>query len=671
MAAWSIALALCVAACSAGASAGEAGAGEDAARWQNIVADYTRNAASAAGGSAAVAAGSSSAGAWGGWFPPPIPLQLPLHSEGGRSLPVLVVPVPVPVPFAAPADAAQCPVSPQPIRTVSYDSYSAPAPAPVNAAPDAQVVYGPAPVYNQPQPQYAPATSAPYAPSAPPAPPAPPIYVPEPDNEVPPAPAPTRGPSRRVKTDERHARNAPKFPPVEDSRLLVEQFLAQEPKDPSLPPIVIDPVGVVSTEDYTVEELEASQISSHQKAMGPEVPHVEELTEALADPQASAERKRLICRRRKTESGESEAQGAPPPPPPPPPRFERSMLLRGRLTVPRADYTEPYTIWWDAASGASRVDFHGGSTSTYRMMKRDGRVQSVQIRVDRTGETDVRRCTVTSPRRMTLAERALPALPDLQAFTFAGYVLRGEQRTERWRYTMSGHSGELGGARGEALTFLHELLVRRAPDNFTTIPLRYAVRVDSSVLGADCDTYVHHFDEVQTKHHNSAMFNLNVADACEHVEITDRMDIVEPLREFTMMRRDPRHDVEIEQYKKKFERVYADDVEEAVRKNILMQNQRFTAAANRQGASFDLGINFLSDRLVAERRVMLGVEQVPDSEPGEPFPHPRAELEALRGRLPRKFDWRERGAVTPVRSKSQARLTLTYTDSTDHSFKIP
>lgn len=34
---------------------------------------------------------------------------------------------------------------------------------------------------------------------------------------------------------------------------------------------------------------------------------------------------------------------------------------------------------WDAASGASRVDLHGGATSAYRMMLPDGRVQAVEV----------------------------------------------------------------------------------------------------------------------------------------------------------------------------------------------------------------------------------------------------------------------------------------------------
>lgn len=40
---------------------------------------------------------------------------------------------------------------------------------------------------------------------------------------------------------------------------------------------------------------------------------------------------------------------------------------------------------------------------------------------------------------------------------------------------------------------------------------RYSVRVDSSVLGADCDGYVHHFDEVRTGPHDSPMiFHLDI-----------------------------------------------------------------------------------------------------------------------------------------------------------------
>lgn len=39
---------------------------------------------------------------------------------------------------------------------------------------------------------------------------------------------------------------------------------------------------------------------------------------------------------------------------------------------------------------------------------------------------------------------------------------------------------------------------------------RYSVRVDSSVLGADADGYVHHFDEVKPQHHDAAMFHLDI-----------------------------------------------------------------------------------------------------------------------------------------------------------------
>lgn len=53
-----------------------------------------------------------------------------------------------------------------------------------------------------------------------------------------------------------------------------------------------------------------------------------------------------------------------------------------------------------------------------------------------------------------------------------GYSEAEFGRVERWTRTVSGNAGELGGVRGEALTFRHEMLVARAPDNYTSTPLR-------------------------------------------------------------------------------------------------------------------------------------------------------------------------------------------------------
>ncbi|KAG6464167.1 hypothetical protein O3G_MSEX014328 [Manduca sexta] len=337
---------------------------------------------------------------------------------------------------------------------------------------------------------------------------------------------------------------------------------------------------------------------------------------------------------------------------PPRPRFDRSLMLRGELTVPRAGYTESYIAWWDSQSGAARVDYFDGGTSTYRLLGADGSMRGVRVSMDRTGERHVVRCAVTAPRRASLMDRAPPALPHLGLFSFAGYVDTPGGRVERWRHTVAGRGGELGGVRGEALTFRHELELQRAADNDTALPLKYTVSVDSSVLGADCEGYEHRYTEVRLGEHEPALLRLDTEEVCEETELTEQWELVEPLREFTLEYRDPRYNGLFDSFQEQYDRAYAGDTEQAVRKALLIQHLRFIDAGNRMGSTALLGNNFFGDRLDTELESLYGVDttgvtdELANGATGNVRTRRDTEL------LPQEFDWRNKKAVTEVRNQT-------------------
>lgn len=95
-----------------------------------------------------------------------------------------------------------------------------------------------------------------------------------------------------------------------------------------------------------------------------------------------------------------------------------------------------------------------------------------------------------------------------------------------------------------------------------------------------------------------------------------------------------------------------------MRKNQFVQHSRFINSCNREGATFEVEVNFLGDRLDVELNVLLGTLFTDaDEAEGDSAPSSDKDLHDIEQKLPREFDWRQHGAVTSVRCKCCISLT--------------
>ncbi|CAF4859840.1 unnamed protein product [Pieris macdunnoughi] len=410
------------------------------------------------------------------------------------------------------------------------------------------------------------------------------------------------------------------FPPLTTnftSEELVQLFLSQTPRAPYLPPLLL------SAHDQTVRQVDAGP--------SPQAPEAHQPSQAA--PVSSPQK----------------------------PSFSSSLQIEAELIVPSSDYTEPYKLWFDGGSKAARVEFHGGSTATYRTFSNEGKVERFEVLVDRSSDSNVRRCARAEPSPATPTDRIPPGLPDITLFQFEGYVEEVNKAVpvERWGRIVAGAEGELGAAKKERLTARHELLLTRTTAG-NTVPIQYTVTMNSSQLGENFDFYQHRYTVVKHVEMEQDFFKPNIEELCDRVERwnkvkPEQMARLEPLREFTLMpARDTRYDEIFDKFKAKYGRVYRDAREEGVRKSALVTFVRFINSANRQGSTARYGVNSFCDRVEAELRQMLGVEMHPgDIDNAEQFPYSRRDVSRREQRLPEQFDWRPRGAVSPVKKQVQ------------------
>lgn len=103
-------------------------------------------------------------------------------------------------------------------------------------------------------------------------------------------------------------------------------------------------------------------------------------------------------------------------------------------------------------------------------------------------------------------------------------------------------------------------------------------------------------------------------------------------------------------FMKKHRVEYATKDEHKHRKHIFKQNLRSIQSSNRAHLGFTLAVNEFGDRTEDELKALFGGQVSGKHRNGKPFPYKLDET--IVRNLPKSFDWRLYGAVTPVKDQS-------------------
>lgn len=322
--------------------------------------------------------------------------------------------------------------------------------------------------------------------------------------------------------------------------------------------------------------------------------------------------------------------------------------MEGVLALPYAEIKEPFIAYFEGPNNRSRIDYYGDLVKTYQrgdvkeevvggvnfklayMVDTNGDAQRVCFRVNGTKEDPVSAQTV---------------LPDLTPFTQTGsdpctdnLVHLSDKTCERWEYQVT------QGDKNNKYVFW---LTR--DDQKNPIPVQYLMYGYDSLLGSHYDKYEVYYKNYRTADIDPNAFAVPQNTTCrsfpgpglEHVGQHN------PIREY-INGVDSHVDKEFDQFVDKHNKTYANQTHERQRKNIFRQNLRYISSKNRESIHFRLAVNHLADMSDNELKILNGKLYSGDENNGLPFDKTKYNLTDI----PKQWDWRLVGAVTPVKDQA-------------------
>lgn len=326
---------------------------------------------------------------------------------------------------------------------------------------------------------------------------------------------------------------------------------------------------------------------------------------------------------------------------PPLPFFGDTYHVKGVISLPYAEITEPFEAWLNSASQSSRIDYYHGQVSTYQLGNENPWGASYKITPETTEiELNVMKCFQVNG---TKDEVVTPqgSLPDTQDFQYLRTEYYLGNLCEVWQnVTMVGHKKNM-----------YTLWVTRAESKYgaPVTPVHYEMKGYNTLLGSHYDKYIVEYKEFSPQV-DPKVFSLPEGMPCggfpgpgvEHHLVAN------PMKDLIHTSASGHSQRVFGYFKDKFQRQYVDHVEHETRQQAFLHNLRYIHSKNRAGLSFSLAMNSLSDRTMPELLAMRGRKSRNYPNNGLPFM-----AENYNGlEVPESVDWRLFGAVTPVKDQA-------------------
>ncbi|KAI5634139.1 papain family cysteine protease domain-containing protein [Phthorimaea operculella] len=302
---------------------------------------------------------------------------------------------------------------------------------------------------------------------------------------------------------------------------------------------------------------------------------------------------------------------------------------------------KPFEIWYSTEVNKSRIDLFGGTISRYFYGPYNeghyGKIYMIHPEVSQDDTQTEVKCEVIPTWR---DQRDF--LPDLYEFEFAGYEPYEDKTVQIWKKTEE----------FEGLMKYEEELIVEELKNDISVPLHHYRKtwdLEDGSLKEDTAVNYFFFNEEINKQDLDA--DAHHADCEEWRRFTDEfyeaIKYLHPSIESDV-------DVAFHRFKKHHNRAYEEeDDEHQKRKEIFKRNWRMIEKHNAKKLGYTLGLNQFADKTMKELAYLSGTGIPKDPIRGtHDFPHTESEVDDIMTDLPKDFDLRMEGVITPVRNQA-------------------